>query len=89
MPTPKPVIVYYPAPQAPLIAADLEAEFQKLGRNDPLWQAFMQVLQERLAHATVDAAAGEASAAGRLTELLGLQQQLAAYRKGREGRKSG
>ena len=42
----------------------------------------MQILQERLANATVDAANGEPSAAGRLQELLGLQQQLSAIRHG-------
>ena len=82
-----PTIVYYPAHERPLTEAALEAEFAKLGRNDGLWLALMQVLQERLAHATVDAANREENAPGRIEEILGLTQQLASYRKGREARK--
>ena len=75
-------LVYYPASPGQLNPAAVSEEFAKLGRNDALWQAFMQVVQERLAHATVDAANGEPSAAGRLQELLGLQQQFSATRHG-------
>jgi hypothetical protein len=75
-------LVYYPASPGQLNPAAVSEEFAKLGRNDALWQAFMQVVQERLAHATVDAANGEPSAAGRLQELLGLQQQFSAIRHG-------
>lgn len=82
-------IVYYPAAAQTLAPAELEAEFLKLGRNDPLWQALMQLLQERLANATVDAANCEPQAAGRLQEILALQQQLSGYRKGRDARKPG
>jgi len=77
-----PRLVYYPATAAHLHPAAVAEEFAKLGRNDALWQAFMQILQERLANATVDAANGEPAAAGRLQEILGLQQQLSALRHG-------
>jgi hypothetical protein len=79
-------VVYYPAHERPLQPQEIEAEFAKLGRNDGLWLAIMQVLQERLANATSDAANGEAHAAGRLQEILSLAQQFSAYRKGREAR---
>lgn len=78
-------IVYYPAAET-LSPADLEAEFDKLGRNDRIWQALMQMLQQRLANATVDAANADPHAAGRLQEILGLQQQLSGLRRGREAR---
>lgn len=85
----KATIVYYPAHERPLTPPEIEAEFAKLGRNDALWLALMQVMQERVANATVDAANADPHAAGRLQELLGLTQQLSAYRKGREARAKG
>lgn len=77
-------LVYYPAPSQPLTPAELEEVFSRLGRNDAIWHALMQLLQERLVNATVAAANGEPEAAGRLQEILGLQQQIFAFRKGRE-----
>ncbi len=85
----KATVVYYPAHDRPLTPVEIEAEFAKLGRNDSLWLALMQVMQERVANATVDAANSDPQAAGRLQELLGLTQQLSAYRKGREARTKG
>jgi hypothetical protein len=82
----KATVVYYPAHDRPLTPVEIEAEFAKLGRNDSLWLALMQ---ERVANATVDAANADPQAAGRLQELLGLTQQLSAYRKGREARTKG
>lgn len=73
-------VVYYPAGAAHLSAEDAATVLAKIGRHDAVWQALMQLLQERLARATVDAAEGEAHAAGRLQEILGLQQQLSALR---------
>ncbi len=78
------LVVYYPSHETPLAPADLEEIFGRLGRNDALWGALMQLLQERLANATVDAANGDLNAPGRLQEILGLQAQLSAFRKGRE-----
>jgi len=78
------LVVYYPSPETPLAPADLEEIFGRLGRNDALWGALMQLLQERLANATVDAANGDLNAPGRLQEILGLQAQLSAFRRGRE-----
>jgi hypothetical protein len=80
MPSPIATVVYYPLAEGHLAPDALAAEFQKLGRNDPLWCAFMQLIQQRLANAIVAAAAAEPSAAGRLEELLDLQRQLAALR---------
>lgn len=80
-PPPAPRLVYYPTTAAHLNAAELQAVFAKIGRHDVLWQALMQLLQERLANATVDAANSEPTAAGRLQEILGLQQQLFALRQ--------
>jgi hypothetical protein len=82
MSTPKPVsVVYYPAPTTPLTRDEMQEVFAKIGRHDALWQALTQLLQERLAQATVDAAQGEAHAPGRLQELLALQQTFAAWRQ--------
>lgn len=81
-------VVHYPSPERPLTKEELEEIFSRLGRNDALWLALMQLLQDRLANATVDAAEGHPHAAGRLQEILGLQQTLSAFRKGREARKS-
>ncbi len=83
---PAATVVHYPSHETPLSPADLEAVFARLGRNDALWLALMQLLQERLANATVDAANADLHAAGRLQEILGLQQQLSAFRKGREAK---
>ena len=85
--TTPPTIVYYPAHERPLTEEQIEAEFAKLGRNDGLRLALMQVLQERLVDATVDAAHREENAPGRIEEILGLTSRLASYRKGREARK--
>ena len=82
-----PRIIYYPAPSRPMTPEELTAEFAKLGRNDPLWLAIMQLLQARLANAIVAAANSEATAAGRLDELLNLQQEFAAYRDSGAGQR--
>lgn len=73
-------VVYYPVTAGHLSPEDLLAQFEKLGRNDPIWQAFMQILQRRLANATVAAVDREPNAAGRIEELLDIQRELMALR---------
>lgn len=74
-------VVYYPAPAELLTPDQLNEAFARIGRNDPTWQALMQLLQQRLADAVAAAAGSETNAAGRLEELIGLQQQFMAFRK--------
>jgi len=73
-------VVYYPRPEGHLAPAELEAEFAKLGRNDPLWAALMQLIGQRLTNAMADAVLREENAPGRMEELIGLQRELAALR---------
>lgn len=77
----KPTTVYYPQADGHLNQEDLRTEFEKLGRNDPLWSAFMQLLQQRLANAVVAAAARDENAPGRIEELLDFQRELASLRQ--------
>lgn len=79
-------LVYYPQPAGHLTPEALREQFAKLGRNDPLWQALMQLLQERLANATVASAQRDENAPGRIEELISLSQQLAAFRDGQLAR---
>lgn len=74
-------IVYYPAPAELLGPEELLAAFARIGRNDAVWQALMQLLQQRLADAVGAATGNEPNAAGRIEEIVGLQQQLMAFRK--------
>jgi hypothetical protein len=87
---PAPTLVYYPTVETPLTPDEIAAEFSRLGKKDPLARALRQLLQERLAHATIDAAAGDKDSAGRLQEILSLQQQFSTLLdQGAALRKSG
>jgi hypothetical protein len=72
--------VYYPQGRGHLGPEELADVFAQIGRNDPLWQALMQLLQQRLANATVAAVAREENAPGRLEELLDFQRELEGFR---------
>jgi hypothetical protein len=74
-------VVYYPIHAGHLTPEELQAEFAKLGRNDPVWSALMQLLQQRLANAVLAAADRDNNAPGRIEELLDLQRELMAMRE--------
>lgn len=76
--------IHYTIAERPLTADEIAAEFFRLGRRDAFARALTQILQERLAAATVEASAPRATereaghTAGRLAELIGLQNEFAA-----------
>lgn len=78
-------VVYYPAPQTPLTSDDLRETFATLHRSDPLPRALNQILSERLAAATIASTVPKLTereagiCAGRITEIAGLQAELAGY----------
>lgn len=80
-------VVYYPRSEGHLNPEELKKVFARIGGNDPLWQALMQLMQQRLANATVAAAQRDENAAGRIEELLDLQLELAALRELAPGRR--
>ena len=77
-------LVYFPIPVALLSPGAIQEEFAKLGRNDPLWQALMVLLDQRKANAMQAAAQRDENAPGRLEELLDLQRELAGLRNAPE-----
>ena len=86
MKTPLPVAppaarsIYYPQTAGHLNPEKLRQQFERLGRNDPIWQALMQLLQQRLTNAVSAAAQREENAPGRLEEILDFQRELASLR---------
>lgn len=75
--------IYYPAPTRPLERAEIQQAFAQFAAGDPIIVAFRQILAERLAAAVVDSTdprldvRGAGIAAGRITEIASLQQELA------------
>jgi uncharacterized protein with von Willebrand factor type A (vWA) domain len=74
-------VVYDPVHSGHLTSEELQAEFEKLGRNDPVWSALMQLLQQRLANAVLAAADRDENAPRRIEELLDFQRELMAMRE--------
>ena len=73
-------VVYFRQAEGHLPPERVREEFAKLGRNDALWSALAQLVQQRLANAIVAASQNEPNAPGRLEELLDLQRELAGLR---------
>ena len=78
--------IYYPAPEAPLAPPELAQVLgAALDGNPKLAAAVRQMLQQRLARATVESSLPKLSereaghAGGRLAEITGLQHELAGY----------
>jgi hypothetical protein len=78
------IVVYYPAAETPLTREELsQAIGTVLDANPKMAQAFRQILGERLARATVEAAQPELTersaghAGGRLAEIASLQHEIA------------
>lgn len=74
--------VYFIETEKPLGREDIEKLFAKMGPRDPIPRALRQILLERVAAATVDVTAEKLTereagiAAGRLSELLAVVEQL-------------
>ena len=79
-----PRLVYLPSPHALLTRADLAEIFAKLGTDSLVTRGLRQIVQERTVAAMTDVASTRVSdtdrahAAGRLEELLGLQDEIIA-----------
>lgn len=87
MPKPRKAnVIYYTGPGLP--HNELAAAFADLGPGHPLWPALRQVLQQRLANATVAAAARDPNAPGRIEEIMDLMREIAALIESPSARKS-
>lgn len=82
-----PRIVYFPSKHPLLSESEMAEIFASLGEDSPVARAIRQLIQQRTAAAISSQADSRgnpdsrAHAAGRLEELLGLQNQLVSYQE--------
>lgn len=80
-------VVYYPKPEKIYSVEEMREVFAPISGQDPLGCVLRQILQQRLANATVDAAAVQATereaghAAGRIQELMDLTSEIFGFLK--------
>lgn len=84
---PKLKVIFYPAPEKALSPDEIKQVFARFSEKDDIMVALRQILTMRLANATQESTEPDLTertagiAAGRLTEISELQDELAGYHR--------